>query len=373
MAPAGGFGVARLENGVCVGFGLVQSRQPAAASAISEVVLPRSKGVSRVLYDPAGASYFGYRLDVEALAGRRYRMRFRSLGDDVESELQRRLNCPECPRPTLLPRAQPRFPAPLTVNDGDVCTLDLLLNPQTGEKIVDVIKVSGQDISRETMGAATDRIREALKLVLTADTLAARRNYPSAIAQYEKALAINPNDSGIRNRLGLCLQWSSRLEEAQRQYEQAVKLNPAYAEAWNNLGTCYHARLKYGQAIRNYQKAVQIRPGFATAYRNMGTAFFAQDRLEDGYLALQTAFRLDPSILSGGAVGIQTQHASAATQYFFFAKINAANGQAEEAVRFLSMAVEVGFKDCSLIRRDPDFQKIRKDERFKRLLAGFCQ
>ncbi len=370
--PASSFGVARLENGAYVGFGLVRSGQTADATAISDIVLPRSKTVSRVLYDQAGATYFGYRLEVEALNGKRFRMKFRSLGDDVETELQRRLNCPTCPPPTALPRAQPRFPAPFTVNDGDVCTLDLLSNPQTGEKIVDVIKVSGQDISGESMRAAGDRIREALRLALAADIQAARRNYARAIAEYQKAMAINPNDPGVRNKLGLCLQWSGRPDEAQRQYEQAVKLSPTYAEAWNNLGTCFHGRLRYGQAIKNYQKAVAIRPGFASVYRNMASAFFAQNRLEDGYQALQTAFRLDPTILSSGAIGIQTADAMAPTQYFFFAKINAANGQAEEAVRFLTKAFEGGFRDCSLITRDTDFQKIQKDERFKQLLARFC-
>jgi len=372
-AAAGSFGIARLENGGYVGFELVRSGQTTEPSGISDIVLARSKTVSRVLYDQAGATYFGYRLEVEAVGGHRFRLKFRPLGDDVETELRRRLNCPACPPPTPLPRAQPRFPAPFTVNDGDVCTLDLLSNPQTGEKIVDVIKVSGQDISADTMRAAGERIREALRLALAAEILAARRDYTRAIAEYRKALAINPNDPVVRNRLGLCLQWSGRHEEAQRQYEQAVKISPTYAEAWNNLGTCYHARTKYSQAIKNYQKAIDVRPGFATGYRNMASAFFAVNRLEDGYLALQTAFRLDPTTLSSGALGILTQDAMAPTQYFFFAKINAANGKVEEAVRFLGKAFEGGFRDCSLITRDTDFQKIQKDERFVQLLARFCR
>jgi len=373
-ASAGSFGVAKLENGAYVGFSLVRSGQTPATGAISDVVLPRSKSVSRVLYDQAGAAYFGYRLEVEGLGGHRYRMKFRSLGDDIESELQRRLNCPTCPRPTLLPRAQSRFPEPLTVKDGDICTLDLLQNPQTGEKIVDVIRVSDQDISRETMRLAADRIREALRLTLVADTQAARRNFPRAIAEYEKALAINPNDPVVRNRLGLCLQWSGRLEEAQKQYEQAVKLNSSYAEAWNNLGSCYHTRQKYGQAIKNYQKAIDVKPGFATAYRNMGSAYFSQNRLEEGYQALQTAFRLDPAILSASSAGgMQTRDATAATQYFFFAKISAANGQVDDAIRFLRMAFERGYKDCLTLSRDADFSRIQKEARFKELMSTFCR
>jgi len=373
QAPARSFGVVRLENGAYVGFGLVRSGENPDPGGISDIVLPRSRTVSRVLYDQAGATYFGYRLEVETLGNRRFRMRFRSLGDDVAGELQRRRNCPTCPLPIALARAQPRFPAPFTVSDGDVCTLDLLSNPQTGEKIVDVIKVSGKDIAGDTMRAAGDRIREALRLALAADILAARRNYVRAITEYQKALAINPNDPVVRNKLGLCLQWNGRTEDALKQYEQAVKLSPAYAEAWNNLGTYYHGRLRYGQAVKNYQKAVDIRPGFATAYRNMASAYFAQNRLEDGYRALQTAFRLDPTILSSGAIAIQAQDSMAHTQYFFFAKINAANGQVEEAVRFLSKAFERGFKDCAMISRDADFQKVQKDERFRQLLDRFCR
>lgn len=231
------------------------------------------------------------------------------------------------------------------------------MNPQTGEKIVDVIMVSSQTISRETMRLAAERTREAITHMQRGDNLAARGNTEGAIVEYQKALAINPNDAVIQNKLGICFQRGGQVDLAQRQYEQAVRLNARYAEAWNNLGSCYHARGKYKQAIKYYEKAIDNKPSFAAAYKNMGTAYFAQGRFEEGYQALQAAFRLDPTVLeAGSALGILATDMGAAVQYFYFAKLSAAYGQMDAAIDFLKKAVARGFKDCDRITQDPDFR-----------------
>ncbi len=361
--------VARLDNGAYVGFTMLRTGNASSGGNIGEVVFPRSNGVSRVLYDQEGGSYFGYRLEVEFLQPVSYRFVFKPLAGNVDAQLQRYMHCPTCPRPTLLPGSMPRFPAPLTVLDGAVCTVDLLVNPQTGEKIIDVIKVSSQEIARSHLSAATDRIRGGLKLAQAGDTLVARGRLSGAIEEYLKALEINPNDAVVHNKLGICYQRQGDVDRALKQFELAVSLNPRFAEAWNNVGSCYHARGKLKQAVKYYQKALESKPGLATAYRNIGSAYFAQGRFEQGYEALQAAFRIDPAILeTASSPGIQARDINAAAQYFYFAKLSAANGQIDTALDFLKKAVIRGFKDWSSVARDPEFAKVILDPRYKQLI-----
>jgi Tfp pilus assembly protein PilF len=365
--------IAELKNGTNIGTALVRSRSELSEGAIGDVVFPRSKGITRVLYDQKGGTYFGYRLDVEFLRKQQYRFEFKSLPGDVASELHRHLKCPECPPPTPLAGSIPNFPGSLTLGEGAICTVDLLMNPQTGEKIVDVIMVSSRVISKQTMQAAAQKTREAIALAEHGDNLVARGNNAGAVDEYKKALVINPNDSAVWNKLGIGYQRMGQIDLAQAQFERTVKLNAKYAEAWNNLGSCYHVKGKYKEAIRYYLKAIDAKPSFAAAYKNMGSAYFAQKQFEDGYRAFQAAFRLDPAILeTSTSLGVQVANANAAELYYYFSKLSAANKQNDAALDFLAKAIEGGFKDCSRIAKEADFRALARLPRFRQIVQPAC-
>jgi len=283
------------------------------------------------------------------------------------------MKCPECPRPTPLEGYLIRFPGPLTLGEGAICTIDLLINPQTGEKIVDVVMASPKAISKQTMQAAAQTTREAMALVERGDTQVARGNNQSAIEEYKKALNINPNDSSVWNKLGIVYQRVNQIDLAQHQFERALKLNSKYAEAWNNLASCYHLKGKYKQAIRYYQEAINAKPSFAAAYKNMGSAYFALKRFEEGFQAFQAAFRLDPAILETSiSAGVKVPNTSAGELFFYMAKLSAASKQNDTALDFLAKALEGGFKDCSRISRDPDLRLLANSSRFQQIVQQVC-
>ncbi len=365
--------IAELRNGTSIGTALVRSRGEFSEGAIGDVVFPRSKGITRLLYDQKGGTYFGYRLDVASMKKQQYRFEFKRLPEEVASELQRHLRCPDCPTPVPLAGSNPSFPGSLMLNEGAVCTIELLMNPQTGEKIVDVIMVSSRPISKQIMEAAAQKTREAMALVERGDNLLARGNNPGAVDEYKKALLIHPNDSAVWNKLGIGYQRMGRTDLAQAQFERTVRLNAKYAEAWNNLGSCYHVRGKYNDAIRYYHKAIDAKPSFAAAYKNMGSAYFAQKRFEDGYRAFQAAFRLDPAILeTSTSLGVQVSNANAGELYYYFAKLSAANKQNDAALDFLAKAIEAGFKDCERITREADFRALSRLPRFRQTIQPAC-
>jgi Flp pilus assembly protein TadD len=353
---------------------MLSSSKALTDGSIAVIILPHSTSVTRVLYKRESGAFVGYRLEVAPVQKKRYRLMFKLLANDIDSELQRHMRCPNCPHPTPVAGEQPHLPATLQIADGGICTLELLVNPQTGEKVVEIVKVASQTVSRETMRLAEEKMREALQHTQRADILTARGNPDGAISEYQKALSINPNDVVVQARLGVCFQRAGRMEQAQRQYELAVRMNPRYAEAWNNLGSSYHTRGEYNQAIKYYQKAIDNKPSLAAAYKNMGAAYFAQGRFEEGYRAFQAAFRIDPAILeTNPGTNIPTRDTNAPMQHFYFAKLSAANENIDAALDFLKNAFERGFKDCALIVQDPDFQKVVSDPRYAKLAETVCR
>ena len=372
--PGESFAFATLENGTFVGFALLRPGANPPGESIGEVAFPRSNGVSRVLVDEGKVMYFGYRLEVEPAGKGQFKVTVRPLGSDIEKELRRKIPCSDCPPPRLLAPLL-RYPAPRVVADGDVFTLDLLQNPTTQERIIDLVKVSQSAISAATMRASAARIGEAILAVKRAEIHMSSGRYEAAVAEFGKALAIHPNDATIHNKLGTCYLRSQRMGDAEKEYQEALRINPSYAEVWNNLGALEHGRGRYKQAIKNYQQAINYyqkaqspRPGLATAYKNMGSAYFAIQRFDAGYEAYQAAYRLDPTSLEAPAtmvVGLPGE--SVAMEVFYIAKICAANGQIEAALTFLRRASDAGL-DFDRVARDPDFKEVVADPRYQQLL-----
>ncbi|HEX8177003.1 MAG TPA: hypothetical protein VF543_18070 [Pyrinomonadaceae bacterium] len=109
-----------------------------------QVLVDDNHVVHRVLVDSSGALIFGYDLVIEPLVNtRQFRVFVRPLDPEFERRMRERqgtragrtsfqMNVSTLPRPT---EAQ-------IIDDGDGFALDLLINPQTGVKIVDVVKAS---------------------------------------------------------------------------------------------------------------------------------------------------------------------------------------------------------------------------------------
>jgi tetratricopeptide (TPR) repeat protein len=373
LAAAGGaderFVFATLENGTSAGFALVRTGEAGPSGEMGEAALPRSNSVSRVLWDRESGAYFGYRLEVERKDGPRpFRVSFRPLDRSaVERELTQRGDCPGCPPPAPL-GAGPRFPAPQLLAEGEALTLELLANKETGERILDVVRLSARPVTPEAMRAAAARALEGQQAVRRAAVHVARGRYAAAADEYKKALAVQPCDATVHNKLGICYQQLKDDSQARREYDRALALDPGYAEVWNNVGTLEQARRRFKPAVRAYKKAIETKPALATPWKNLGSVYLALGKVQEAFEAYQEAFRLDPTILESQGPGIPAVGIDEATQSFYLAKLLAANGQTDAAIEFLRRAKAAGFRDFARLASDPDFKAVVADPRYKELV-----
>ncbi len=120
-----------------------------------------------------------------------------------------------------------------------------------------------------------------------------------AMAQYRKALAIDPQCAEAYNNLGVILHRQGRLDEAAAAYGQALALVPNDAEGHLNLGNVRFAQKALDLAEDQYRRAVSLSPDLADVRLNLGVVLLHQGRLEEALAETLRAVALAPERVEG--------------------------------------------------------------------------
>ena len=102
------------------------------------------------------------------------------------------------------------------------------------------------------------------------DDMLRRGLYDAAIAEYQKALILNPSYADIRNNLGLAYSARKQHNEAIAQFEYALKLNPRFIAAQTNLAISLRDSGRKEEAQVEFQRALEIDPQNPVALAQLG-------------------------------------------------------------------------------------------------------
>jgi tetratricopeptide (TPR) repeat protein len=127
-----------------------------------------------------------------------------------------------------------------------------------------------------------------------ANELAGQGKLDEAIAQYRKALELQPDLAPAHVSLGTALARSGQLDSAIAQYEKALEINPDFAEAHNNLGNALVRRGRIDQAIAHYQAALEIKPDYADAHYNLANTLLGRGQADSAIVHYQKAIEINP-------------------------------------------------------------------------------
>ena len=112
-----------------------------------------------------------------------------------------------------------------------------------------------------------------------------------ALGQFEAALRLAPDDPRIRFNLGLALDGAGRSAEAIAQFQEAVRLAPDDAAIRFGLGAALGASGRTAEAMAQYQEALRLKPDFAEAHNNLGVALRGTGRTGEAITQFQQALQ----------------------------------------------------------------------------------
>jgi tetratricopeptide (TPR) repeat protein len=150
--------------------------------------------------------------------------------------------------------------------------------------------------------------------------LAKKGDYAAAIAEWRKALVMEPADARAHNGYGETLAKDGRRDEASREFRAAIAEKPEYAEAHNNLGILLASLGKPTEATAEFNQALEINPGYADTRNNLGRLLLEQHRVPEAIEQFQAAIQINPGFAEahsnlGYAYGTQGHLDQAITEY----------------------------------------------------------
>jgi len=172
---------------------------------------------------------------------------------------------------------------------------------------------------------------------------------------------LKPSESTACNilyNLGHLSLRARRPGEAGRFFLAASLLAPNDEAIAHGTGRCYLQLRDHAQAMPFLRRATKLDPQCASAWYDLGLTLSGLNRRKQARACFRKSRSLDPRN---------------PWPHYGLACLDALDGKPQAAFRALAKAVANGFTDLRHLRRDPDLRSLRKDKRWKALLASIAE
>jgi serine/threonine protein kinase len=172
-----------------------------------------------------------------------------------------------------------------------------LFRPSLTEQPVSESEVTAPSVNESPSASPSpDTSTQLVALLTQANELREAKQFPQAIKQYDRALALDANTSEAHWGKCYSLNRLVRPVEASTACDAALAIDPNYAEALWSKGYALDLQQNHSEALSYYDRAIALKPDFAAAWSNKGTALFYLSRPEEALTALNKATELDPTL-----------------------------------------------------------------------------
>jgi len=209
-----------------------------------------------------------------------------------------------------------------------------------------------------------------------------------AIEQYKAILQIDPGKTKAYNNLGNAYLRKSDLAAASGYFMKALELQPGFKDALMGLKKVEELQARYGQVSEGLEREIQADPGNPGPYLKLAALKQQQGDAEGALTAYRKALSIKPDSVAalygmvlihagrqeyGQAIellqSMRTIQPDNPENYYNLACMYARWNRPDEAISWLKQALDHGFANIDLIRKDPDLAGIRDTQFVKGLLA----
>lgn len=120
-------------------------------------------------------------------------------------------------------------------------------------------------------------------------------NSTAARSFFLKSLELNPYNIDAWNNLGILQMGTGQVDEAGQSYRTALKLAPDFSRAFFNLGLCASKKNNDKDAEQYYESAVKSDPANSSAWRNLANLHFRKRDYKKAAKGYEQAFKADPT------------------------------------------------------------------------------
>ena len=211
--------------------------------------------------------------------------------------------------------------------------------------------------------------------------------YDEALADFNRSLELRPNDPATLNNRGITYAKLKRYDEALADFNHALELRPDHPDTLNNRGNTYSKLERYDEALADYNRALELNPDRPDILKNRGGTYDEIERYEEALADYNRSLELrpdDPDTLNNRGVTHThlERYEEALADFnhclelrpddpdtvFNLACLFSLWGKAKESIGYLKRAIELDKKNREDAKTDKDFDNIRDDPRFKKLV-----
>lgn len=179
-----------------------------------------------------------------------------------------------------------------------------------------------------------------------------------AEALYRQIIEINPQYKRAHNDLGIILEDMERKDEAKEAYTKEIEFNEEDSHAYSNLMKLLRLQGKNAEALEIAEKALKRKAiTFETFISLVGIHRALGNISEADRYASEARKLLAPELLAPDV-------------WYHLASLECLSGNQEAAIENLKRAAEMDPEfDPPYAKKDPDFESIRNDPRFKKIVG----
>ena len=119
-------------------------------------------------------------------------------------------------------------------------------------------------------------------------------NIDRALADFNEAIRIDPQQAKAFNNRGYAYELKGDLDHAIADFDEAIRLDPNYAGALNNRGGAYVAKLDPDRAIPDLDEAIRLNPRDAAPLVNRCRAYAIKKGFDRALADCDASIRLNP-------------------------------------------------------------------------------